>query len=214
MDDRPIRYARSGAGGSWETPVGLHRVTTLICGCMFSGKTTALLRRLAACDPASALAVKPLVDQRYSANEIVSHDGQAMAAVAVASAGEILDWLTTESRFVAIDEAHFFDESLNDVLAVLRDLGLDVMLTSLDLDSWGRPFPAIECLRGAADETALLFATCARCGRRADHTQRMTPIVDGNLVGGPESYEPRCLACWRPPPENPPDGSAVVRRGR
>ena len=49
------------------------------------------------------------------------------------------------------------------------------------------------------------YNRCGRCGREATYTQRLTPIIDGNIVGGPESYEPRCRQCWSPPPEPPVD---------
>ena len=45
------------------------------------------------------------------------------------------------------------------------------------------------------------WAVCAKCGREADRNQRVSPIVDGNIIGGPEAFEPRCEACWQPPPE-------------
>jgi thymidine kinase len=106
---------------------------------------------------------------------------------------------------VALDEAHFFNGGLDEIVADLKRRGIDVMLTSLDRDSWGRPFAVVEQLRRIADEQITLHAVCAKCGAQADRTQRLTPIIDGQMVGGPESYEPRCQNCWLPPPEKPPD---------
>jgi hypothetical protein len=28
--------------------------------------------------------------------------------------------------------------------------------------------------------------------------------LGGDMVGGAESFEPRCAGCWHPPPEQPP----------
>ena len=177
----------------------------MICGCMFSGKTTVLFRRLEQYPASAILAFKHVIDRRYSADEIVSHGGKAWPAVPIATVAEIPGRIRADFRIVALDEAHFFDGAIVRTAGDLTQRGIDVILTSLDRDSWGRPFAVAEELRAIADESLMLHAVCARCGAKADRTQRLTPIVDGNMVGGPESYEPRCQACWLPPPEHPPD---------
>ena len=177
---------------------------TLIVGCMFSGKTTELVRHLSTCPPESAAAFKHVIDIRYRADAIVTHGGVSVPAIVVAAAADIPARVPTGATLVAIDEAHFFDDGIAGVVAALTHGGIEVVLTGLDLDSWGRPFPVVEQLRALASATAVLHATCARCGRAADHTQRRTAIGEGGMVGGPEDYEPRCRSCWIPPPEPPP----------
>ncbi len=177
---------------------------TVICGCMFSGKTTELLRRLSHAPSGSSVAFKHVIDQRYGANVVMSHDGKAWPAVKIASARCISVHVRRGIGIVAVDEAHFFGPDLADVVRDLADRGNDVIITSLDRDSWGRPFPIARQLGRIADEPIVKRAVCARCGGVADHTQRLTPIIDGDMVGGPESYEPRCRNCWAPPPQSPP----------
>jgi len=68
-------------------------------------------------------------------------------------------------EFVALEEAHFFDATLMDVVRILVGRGVDVVLTSLDLNCWAslcdRGYPA------APGRRALhLTARCARCGAR------------------------------------------------
>lgn len=179
-------------------------VVALYCGCMFSGKTTALVKELRRFPAGQVLAVKPWIDRRYSETQIVTHGGVGFPARAVSAPGEILACIDDGTRLVGIDEAHFFDESLIDVVLDLREREMDVILTALDLSSWGRAFSVIEAVRQLCDEVAVIVAVCARCGRQADHTQRLTPITGGSLVGGPESYEPRCAVCWHAPPEPEP----------
>ncbi len=176
-------------------------IVTVIFGCMFSGKTTELLRRIRRYPAEHVLAVKHRIDTRYSANQIVSHSGLAYPALALGRAGGIPQFLTGDTRIIAIDEAHFFADELLDVTLRLANRGVHVVLTSLHPDSWGKPFPIGERLRAIADEPITLFATCARCGATADRTQRLTPITGDNMVGGPESSEPRCRNCWAPPVE-------------
>lgn len=175
-----------------------------IVGCMFSGKTTELLRLLSTSPSDRTAAFKHAVDRRYLPDAIVSHGGLSRPAIAVASARELAGYVGDGITVVGIDEAHFFD---HDLLGVVQDLvgrGMDVIITALDLNSWGCPFPVVASLVRRADRQTAMSAVCAQCGSAADHTQRITPIVGGDLVGGSESFEPRCRECWRPPPEPPP----------
>jgi thymidine kinase len=177
-------------------------IVSLILGCMFSGKTTELLRRIAGVPAPQVLAVKHSIDMRFARGAIVSHAGKAYPAMTVASAAEIVELVKLQTALVAIDEAHFFDEGLVDVVRSLQARGLDVVLASLEPDSWARPFPINESLRTIADECVVKHATCARCGAVADRTQRLTPIIGGQMVVDPSNYEPRCQKCWQPPRES------------
>ena len=207
-------------GGPWRSPAeqatlpetssARRGAITFICGCMFSEKTTELLRRLSHYSPGQSGVFKHVIDCRYRPDAIVSHAGKALPAIAIAAAPELLGHLSVGIEVVAIDEGHFFDLSLISVTCELAARGIDVVITSLDRDSWGRPFPLADKLRALADEPITKTATCSRCGAVADRTQRLTPIVDDNLVGGPESYQPRCRKCWAPPPEDPPRNALGV----
>jgi thymidine kinase len=174
----------------------------LILGCMFSGKTTELLRRVASVPSSTVAVFKHRIDTRYVRQCVVAHNRRSCPAVPVFSPEEITQRITQTIRLVAIDEAHFFDHGLVEVVKSIRDRGIDVTLTALDRDSWGRPFPVVDRLRAIASVRELA-TLCARCGGIADRTQRLTRIVDRTMVGGPESYEPRCTPCWAPPPEPP-----------
>lgn len=172
---------------------------------MFSGKTTEFLRRIEQYPPEAVLAVKHPIDTRYSIDQIVSHGGRAIAARITSGADDVASHTSPDTKLLAIDEAHFFGDALIATVRHAVAAGIDVLVTSLDRDSWGRPFPVAERLLEMADEPVVRHARCARCGTSANRTQRLTPIVSGKMVGGPESYEPRCRKCWSPPPEAPPD---------
>lgn len=175
--------------------------TTLILGCMFSGKTTNLIRRVENYAPQTVLAIKHQIDIRFGQDAIITHGGKALAATPVSTALEIIGLVLESTRVVAIDEAHFFDTDLIEATRSVNRRGVDVVLASLEPDSWGRPFAINDLLRQTATECCVAMATCARCGAAADRTQRLTPIVGGNMVVDPSNYEPRCRNCWRPPPE-------------
>lgn len=175
----------------------------LITGCMFSGKTTALLRAARLFPEPARVLVKHAGDTRYRADAIVTHDGDHLPAHAIADARAITELIDEQTHLVVVDEVHFFDDSLADVLAALTRCGIGVVAAGLRLGCWGQSFPSIERLVELSDGRRELKARCARCGQSADRTQRTTPIVAGRLVGGAESYEPRCTECWTPPPGSP-----------
>ena len=91
-----------------------------ICGPMFSGKSSELVRRLRAASEQrlAVAAVKPVLDDRYAQREIVTHAGERVPAHAVHDAGEIQGAVGLAS-VVAIDEAHFFGSLLTGSLALL-----------------------------------------------------------------------------------------------
>src|SRR5215467_13666157 len=93
-----------------------HGELELICGPMFSGKSEELMRRLRRVGYArkTAILIKPAIDDRYSVDEVVSHEGQRMAARVVKTPSAILE-LAADADVVGVDEGQFLDDSLIDV---------------------------------------------------------------------------------------------------
>jgi len=174
----------------------------VITGCMFSGKSERLVRRLAEAraEGLTAVAFKHSSDNRYGRQSINTHNGGQCEAIGVSDARQIPD-LAGSAGFIAIDEAQFFGRELVEVCQQLMSAGKDLVVAGLDLDSWGRPFGPMPELAEMADRATWLYAVCARCGQTADHTQRVAPIdPGGTMIGGAEAYEPRCAACFEAPP--------------
>lgn len=174
---------------------------TLICGCMFSGKSERLVNAAQSAYAAGrqVAAFKHASDNRYAASHIVTHNGQRVDAIAVSDVGRLLQ-AAGQADLVVIDEAQFFGDELVVACRSLATAGHEVIVAGLDLDSWGLPFGPMPKLEALADEVVRTSATCARCGRPANRTQRLTPVADQIMIGGPENYEPRCEACFVPPP--------------
>jgi len=82
----------------------------VICGPMFSGKSEELIRRLRRARIARkrVQVFKPVLDDRYSASEIVSHGDQRMPSEAVSGGPEILEKLDGRTQVIGIDESNFF----------------------------------------------------------------------------------------------------------
>lgn len=168
----------------------------VIAGCMFSGKTEELIRRLRRAKIAkqNVKIFKPKIDIRYSTSDIVSHSEQSMPSILVESAKEILDY-TSEAQVVGIDEAQFFDMTLVDVCNQLANEGKRVIVAGLDQDYRGIPFEPIPQLLAIAEYITKTLAICVVCGNPADRTQRKVLSSERVLVGAIESYEARCRKC-------------------
>lgn len=110
----------------------------VICGSMFSGKTEELIRRMKRAKFARQRVeiYKPMVDTRYSKDDVVSHDHNVIPSTPVDSSAEIL-LLSGDIDVVGIDEAQFFDNGLADVCNELANRGVRVIVAGLDMDYLG-----------------------------------------------------------------------------
>jgi thymidine kinase len=164
---------------------------------MFSGKTEELIRRLNRARIARQRVeiFKPMIDTRYSAEDVVSHDSKAIRSTPVSSPGNIL-LMTGDVDVIGIDEAQFFDMSLVDVCNSLADQGIRVIVAGLDMDYLGKPFGPIPALMATAEHVTKVHAICIRCGNLASYSHR-TALSDQLVVlGETESYEPLCRTCF------------------
>lgn len=187
---------RPSAGGRIE----------VICGCMFSGKTEELIRRMRqvmiARQPCRIFT--PRLDTRYSAQHVASHSGTRLEAVPVSSIREVLVG-AEDCQVIAIDELHFLNDRAEEIVQgcqELADQGLRVLVAGLDQNYRADPFPAMMQLMAIAEQVDKLYAICVRCGAYATRSQR---LIDGQpapadaptiVVGGLDLYEARCRACY------------------
>lgn len=172
----------------------------VIRGCMFSGKSDALIARVEEARRAGrhVAVFKHASDNRYDPADVVTHDQRHLAAAPIERAAELATD-ATDADVIAVDEAHFFDAGLPAVCRQLADDGKRVILAGLDRDAWGLPFGPMPRLAELADEITTTTAICAVCGATACRTQRITPIGE-SMIGGEGDYEPRCEKCFVPPP--------------
>jgi thymidine kinase len=168
---------------------------------MFSGKTDALLDRVEELERAGVrvAAVRPAADTRSPVGAVASHSGRTHSAVAVRAPEEI-ERLAEEA--VAIDELHFFPESIIAVVERLLARDVIVVAAGLDYDFRRRPFPVTAALAALADEVTVLRGECGLCAGESTLTQRLidgrpAPLDDDVLrPGAGDLYEPRCEDCY------------------
>jgi thymidine kinase len=179
----------------------------VICGGMFAGKTEELIRRVKRAKIArqKVQVFKPSIDDRYATDKVASHSGVQFDAIVVRDASEIAELVEPDTNVVAIDEVHFFDKTIVDIVNDLADRGVRVIIAGLDMDFRGEPFGPMPILMAQAEKVDKLHAICVICGGEASRTQRLIegkpasyddPII---LVGGSESYEARCRSCHEVP---------------
>jgi thymidine kinase len=174
-----------------------HGWIEVICGSMFSGKTEELIRRIKRAQFANQklLLFKPSIDNRYSEDSVVSHQGNALQATLVNSSVEIWNHWQNE-RVVAIDEAQFFDAEIIAICNELAKKGVRVIIAGLDMDYLGNPFGPMPQLLSIAEYVTKVHAICVSCGNLAQYSHRTAEEKEQVLVGAVEKYEPLCRSCF------------------
>lgn len=188
--EKPVDMPLQGSLGSIE----------VVTGSMFSGKTEELIRRVkrALFARQRVQAFKPRIDDRYDPTRIVSHERVSVEAVAVSNSESLERRVDEETQVVAIDEAQFFDTAIVEVVQRLAGAGVRVIIAGLDQDYLGKPFHPMPELMAIAEDVTKVHAVCTVCGAQASRSQRLIAESSTVLVGGNESYEARCRACFVP----------------
>jgi thymidine kinase len=170
----------------------------VVCGCMFSGKTEELIRRLKRAKIAAQKVeiFKPSIDVRYDEISVVSHDTNAIMATPVDHSSKILK-VSEDTTVVGIDEAQFFDADLVENCQVLAERGIRVIIAGLDMDYKGKPFGPMPNLLAVAEYVTKVHAICVHCGNLATHSYRLAQGDEVVLLGEKEQYEPRCRTCYK-----------------
>ena len=171
----------------------------IITGGMFSGKSEELIRRLrrAVIARQRVQVFKPLVDDRFGIEEVVSRDDRRLKAIPIATSEELLARIEIGTQIVGIDEIQFFDDDIVDVCMQLADAGIRVIAAGLDQDYLRRPFGPMPALLSLAEEISKMHAVCVRCGGAAHYSQRISGGTSQVEVGD-ASYEARCRFCFEP----------------
>jgi thymidine kinase len=169
----------------------------VICGSMFSGKTEELIRRLRRAQFARQKVeiFKPIVDNRYHEDLVVSHDENEIRSTPVPAAANIR-LLATDCHVVGIDEAQFFDDEIVTVCNDLANSGVRVVVAGLDMDFKGNPFGPMPALMATAEYVTKVHAICPRTGNLANYSFRKSENDKLVLLGETEEYEPLSRAAF------------------
>jgi len=178
----------------------------VITGCMFSGKTEEMIRRLRRAEIAKQKVkiFKPKIDNRYSNSSIVSHNDQSLPSILISDINEVRT-LSGDAQVIAIDEAQFFSADIVQICNELALKGKRVIIAGLDQDYRGVPFEPVPQLLAIAEYITKQLAICVVCGNPADKTQRKITESERVIVGAANIYEARCRRCHYIPEEETKD---------
>ena len=177
----------------------------LITGCMFSGKTTELMRRLRVYETIGSkiFIINSVKDSRAPKTAIRSHDNTEMEAWKAyylmedydAGHGTIIRkiFVPYNISVIAIDEAQFFEDLVPFVLEQIKEKRT-VIVAGLDGDFKQEIFGHIVDLIPKCDSYTKLYACCLLCkdGSPAAFTKRITDESEQELVGGKDKYIAVC----------------------
>lgn len=163
----------------------------LYIGPMFSGKTASLIEAYTRHEIGNrkCLLLKHTCDDRYSASDVVSHDGRHLASQVSCSMLCEVDHMVNEFQVVCIDEVQFFDDApiFCDKWA---NQGIIVEASGLCGTYARSEFPVISQLIPLAEEVKKKSAVCRETGNNASFTKRTTNETELIVVGGSNKYKP------------------------
>ncbi len=166
---------------------------SVICGPMFSGKTSELIKRLKKQKNKNYLVFKPEIDDRYEKDKIVSHDQKKLDAIKILESKEILNYIKKDQNIiVGIDEAQFFDKNLPKICNRIANMGNTVIVAGLNMDSDGCPFGPMPFLLAIAENITTLSSICVKTGKKAYYTKAIKSKKEQIKIGEKKSYVALC----------------------
>jgi thymidine kinase len=187
----------------------------VVVGCMFSGKSEELARRLRRSKIAglNVVAFKPAIDDRYDSENIASHSSVTFEARSFKSFDDLITKImkmrhANGDQFpdvIGIDEAQFLPNDFTSFVEMIANTGSKVIIAGLDMDYLGKPFGPIPSLMAISDKVIKLSAICVAedesgkiCGEPATRSYRLAEKNTGQTVqvGAADSYQARCRKCW------------------
>ncbi len=175
----------------------------LITGCMFSGKTSALINiaKMQKLLEKKVLIINYEGDTRYSSsNVITTHDNVSFDCTSCCK--DLLFMISStnnykEANIICINEGQFFDNLVEFCVKACEDFK-DVYVCGLDGDYLKRPFGEILNLIPHCESVCKLQAMCMSCknGTPASFTKKLTNSDQLVEIGDTEIYMPVCRNCY------------------
>src|SRR5262249_22577948 len=140
----------------------------------------------------------PRIDDPYDAHRIGSHEPVSVDALAVATSASLQERVDDQTQAVAIDAAQFFHRCILEACDRLAARGVRATAGGQHQDFLRGPFSPRPELMARAEEATKVHAVCPVGGGAASRSQRLVTEATTVFVGGTETYEARCRACFEP----------------
>ena len=173
----------------------------LIVGCMFSGKSTEIVRmvdRFKTID-AKYLLVKPQIDNRFSMTMVQTHNHQQRTCEVRRQLLPLFENKKyIDSEYIIIEEAQFFEDLEPFVLKAVDQDKKYLIVVGLDGDSNRGNFGQIHKLIPLCDSIRKLKAYCLSCknGKEAIFSKRIIQEEKQTCIGAADKYMAVCRECF------------------
>ncbi len=171
-------------------------ILDLVIGPMFAGKSCELIKRIRLLKvlKKNYLVVKPLIDDRYDENMVVSHNFEKEHCIVLQYLKDIYDHLKDDINTIFIDEGQFFSDLKDEVIKLVEQFNINVVVTGLDGDSNRHKFGQILDLIPYCTNCIKINACCVICmdGTPAPFSYRKKPSESQVMIGGNEAYMSLC----------------------
>ena len=170
----------------------------LIVGCMYSGKTTEILRIVNSLKHINEIpiVIKPIIDNRYSSNKISTHNKQEYECQTLEDLSEFKN--PFHVKYIIIEEAQFFKDLLLFVIDQVEIKNKNIIVVGLDGDSDRENFGEIHKLYSLCDDIIKLKAYCSICkdGTLGIFSKRISDKKEKIFVGSEGDYIAVCRKCY------------------
>ena len=179
----------------------------VICGSMYAGKSTELLRRIELLEHSNFnyQVFTPKKDNRFGKDIISNHNGASHAAHSVSNWKDIESYLKSDTTFIIIDEIQLFNKDIIPFLSKLAKTGKNIIVAGLTLDFRGNPFTTTMQLLARSEFIKKLESICKECNAPASRSQRTSQGKPASaneatvLIGANDIYQPVCRSCHEVP---------------
>ena len=178
----------------------------VILGCMFSGKTTELIkeyRRHKACDFRCCF-INHSIDDRYGSGTIITKTHNQNSITNDISCKKLTDVLWKADNYDAffINEGQFFDDLYESINYLVNQQNKKVYVCGLDGDFRRREFGSILKIIPLCDDVIKLKAICKSCKNKDGIFTFRISNEKEQLLLGTDEYMALCRKCYNPN-ENP-----------
>ena len=175
----------------------------IIMGCMFSGKSTELIRLANRYNvlEMKVLVVNHCLDKRYSDSGVATHSKMRMDSLSIEELSEIKGKYIenyNESDVLIIEEAQFFKGLFDFVLNACEMDNKHIIVVGLDGDSNRKEFGEILKLIPVCDSVKKLYGLCVGCkdGTKACFTKRLADDDSQVFIGTDNEFQAVCRKCY------------------
>jgi thymidine kinase len=174
----------------------------IILGCMYSGKTSSLIRiyKYNKIAGIKTEVINYIDDNRYDPVKMSTHDGIKIDCLKFKNLNELFDKesdLIEKTDSFIINEGQFFNDLYDVVNKLVNEYNKVVYVGGLDGDFKMKKFGQILDLIPISDSVEKLTAICSLCKKKAAFTKRITKETVQTMIGGADKYIPVCRNCHK-----------------